>query len=146
MGSVNARIKYKIIGSDYSAQEPRMTTYLSGDSTMYEAYTSGKDLYAMIAQSAYHNEYSDNLEFYAPGKVVEVDDKSVVSGSGKEFTVKTNNDDTITVKYYELLETVEGDIAAKDLKIGDKLISDVGQLTICNKVQNNDDITLSLSM
>lgn len=123
-----------------------MTTFLSGDKTMYEAYNHGKDLYAMIAQSAYHNNYEDNLEFYPDGTELEIDDKLVVSGSGKEFAIKTNNDDVITVKYYELLETANGDIVAKDLKIGDKIISDVGQLTICSKVQNNDDITLSLSM
>ena len=80
MGSVNARIKYKIIGSDYSAQEPRMTTYLSGDSTMYEAYTSGKDLYAMIAQSAFDNNYEDNLEFYPEGTEIEIDGKKVICG------------------------------------------------------------------
>lgn len=123
-----------------------MTTFLSGDKTMYEAYNHGKDLYAMIAQSAYHNNYEDNLEFYVPGKVVDVDGKSVVSGSGKEFAIKTNDNDAIIVKYYELLETTDGDIAAKDLKIGDKIISDIGQLTICSKVLNNDDIILSLSV
>ena len=144
--SVNTRTQYRIIGSDYSAQEPRMTAYLSQDKNMLEAYNHGKDLYAMIARAAFDNKYEDNLEFYVPGKVVEVDGKPVVSGSGKEFAIKTNNDDAITIKYYELLETTNGDIAAKDLKIGDKIISDVGQLTICNKVQNNDDITLSLSI
>lgn len=144
--TVNTRTSYRIVGSDYSAQEPRMTTFLSGDPKMYEAYTTGKDLYAIIAQSAYHNNYEDNLEFYPEGTEIEIDGKPVVSGFGKEFAIKTNNDDAITVKYYELLETTNGDIAAKDLKIGDKIISDIGQLTICSIVQNNDDITLSLSI
>ena len=40
---------------------------------MYEAYLSGRDLYAVIASIAYHNNYEDNLEFrdgvlYTEGK------------------------------------------------------------------------------
>lgn len=123
-----------------------MTTFLSGDQNMYNAYLHKKDLYAMIAQSAYHNKYEDNLEFYPEGTELEIDGKQAVSGSGKEFTIKTDDNDTIMVKYYELLETINGDVAAKDLAVGDKILSDVGQLTICNKVQNNDAIILSLSL
>ena len=45
-----------------------MTAYLSSDARMYEAYNNGKDLYAMIAQAAFDNEYHENLEFYQIGR------------------------------------------------------------------------------
>jgi DNA polymerase I-like protein with 3'-5' exonuclease and polymerase domains len=57
-----------------------MTTFLSSDAKMYEAYNSGKDLYAMIAQSAFDNEYEDNLEFYPPNMELEIDGKKVITG------------------------------------------------------------------
>lgn len=75
-----ARPGYRIIGSDYSAQEPRMTTFLSGSKKMYEAYTTGKDLYAIIAQSAFHNNYEDNLEYYPEGTELEIDGKKIIAG------------------------------------------------------------------
>lgn len=123
-----------------------MTTFLSGDPTMYKAYMEGKDLYAMIAQSAYHNDYSDNLEFYIPGKIVDVDGKNVVSGSGKEFEISTDENDYITVKYYEILETISGDKQALDINIGDKIISDIGNLVIVDKIKNSNNITFKLTL
>lgn len=77
---INTRTPYKIIGSDYSAQEPRMTTFLSGDPTMYKAYIEGKDLYAMIAQSAFDNNYEDNLEFWPEGTELEIDGQKIITG------------------------------------------------------------------
>ena len=38
-----------------------MTAFLSSDAKMYEAYNEGKDLYAMIAQSAFDNEYEESF-------------------------------------------------------------------------------------
>ena len=78
--SINTRTRYSIIGSDYSAQEPRMTTFLSSDARMYEAYNNGKDLYAMIAQAAFDNEYHENLEFYPPNMEIEIDGKKIITG------------------------------------------------------------------
>lgn len=77
---INTRIKNKIIGSDYSAQEPRMTAYLSQDKNMLEAYNQGKDLYAMIARAAFDNKYEDNLEFYPEGTEIEIDGKKIICG------------------------------------------------------------------
>ena len=34
---------------------------------MIDAYKHGKDLYASIASTVYHNNYEDNLEKYADG-------------------------------------------------------------------------------
>lgn len=79
--TINTRTQYRIIGSDYSAQEPRMTTYLSQDRHMLTAYNEGKDLYAMIARSAFNNRYEDNLEFWPEGTEIEVDGKKIIAGN-----------------------------------------------------------------
>lgn len=47
---------------------------------MYQAYIEGKDLYAMIAQSAFDNEYWENLEFYPEGTEIELDGKKIICG------------------------------------------------------------------
>lgn len=57
-----------------------MTTFLSGDPTMYKAYNEGKDLYAMIAMSAFDNKYEDNLEFWPEGTELEIDGQKVIAG------------------------------------------------------------------
>lgn len=123
-----------------------MTTFLSQDPLMMEAYTTGKDLYAMIAQSAFDNEYTDNLEFYSPGYEIEIDGQKVIAGSGKEWEVSLDDQDKITVNYYELLETPTGDKSADTIQIGEKIISDNGQLTIIDKTQNNEKITFKFSL
>lgn len=89
------RTCYKIVGSDYSAQEPRMTAFLSDQfsaspspydgkpcgNKMKEAYLEKKDLYAMIAVSAFNNNYEDNLEFYPEGTRLTIDGKEVIAGN-----------------------------------------------------------------
>ena len=54
---------YKMVGSDFSQQEPRLLSSYSQDENMVNAYKQGKDLYASIASSIYHNEYRLNLEY-----------------------------------------------------------------------------------
>lgn len=56
-----------LVGSDFSQQEPRLLASYSGDTNMITAYQEGKDLYATIAASVYHNNYDDNREFYPDG-------------------------------------------------------------------------------
>ncbi len=77
---VKTRTLYKLVGSDYSAQEPRITTFLSGDPAMRQAYLEGKDLYCVIAANIYNNNYEDNLEHYPEGTVIELDGKQTVCG------------------------------------------------------------------
>ena len=77
---VKTRTLYKLVGSDYSAQEPRITTFLGGDPAMRQAYLEGKDLYCVIAANIYNNNYEDNLEHYPEGTVIELDGKQVVCG------------------------------------------------------------------
>lgn len=62
-----ARDGYCLVGSDFSQQEPRMLSNYSGDEDMIDAYKNGKDLYATIASSVYHNDYWDNMEFRQDG-------------------------------------------------------------------------------
>ena len=78
--TVKTRTQYRLVGSDYSAQEPRITTFLSGDEAMRKAYLEGKDLYCVIAASIYNNNYEDNLEHYPEGTVLELDGKTTVCG------------------------------------------------------------------
>lgn len=77
---VKTRTLYKLVGSDYSAQEPRITTFLGGDPAMRQAYFEGKDLYCVIAANIYNNKYEDNLEHYPEGTVIELDGKQTVCG------------------------------------------------------------------
>ena len=62
-------------GSDYSQQEPRTLAVMAQDEAMIEAYKTGKDLYATIAQSVYHNNYEDNLETLPDGTYSAAGDK-----------------------------------------------------------------------
>ena len=55
---------------------------------MIDAYMKGQDLYAVIAQSAFDNNYEDNLEFYPEFTELNEGDKTAVAGSGKEMTVQ----------------------------------------------------------
>lgn len=58
---------YILASSDFSAQEPRLLSQFSQDKSMINAYVEGKDLYALIAASAFHNKYEDNLEHNPDG-------------------------------------------------------------------------------
>lgn len=127
---INTRTRYKIIGSDYSAQEPRLTAFVSQDQTMIDAYMKGQDLYAVIAQSAFDNNYEDNLEFYPEFTELNEGDKIAVAGSGKEMTVSTNGTNFIEVPWCYLLPTLHGDVAANKLTTADIIISDIGNLKI----------------
>lgn len=111
---------------------------------MYEAYNNKKDLYAMIAQSAYDNEYWENLEFYPEGTEVEIDGKKIIAGNGQIYEKETDEDDSIEVPSYYLVETPTGDIPASLLKIGDKVKSDIGDLVIKYITINENLIKLSL--
>jgi DNA polymerase I-like protein with 3'-5' exonuclease and polymerase domains len=77
---LKTRTRYALVGSDFSAQEPRLTAYMSQDPKMIQAYLDGKDLYAVIAQSMFNNEYWENLEFYPEGTEIELDGKHIICG------------------------------------------------------------------
>lgn len=54
---------YAMISSDYSAQEPRITAFVSQDQKMIRSFQEGKDIYASIASMAFGVPYENCLEF-----------------------------------------------------------------------------------
>lgn len=79
--------RYIMMSSDYSAQEPRLTAYVSNDATMIESFKAGRDIYATIASVAFGYPYEKCLEFhpetgeYQPdGKQRRTESKSVLLG------------------------------------------------------------------
>ena len=60
---------YCLIGSDFSAQEPRLLAHMSGDNQMISAFKEGKDLYAHAGQLALKVPYEDCLEKRPDGTV-----------------------------------------------------------------------------
>lgn len=55
------------VGSDFSQQEPRLLSHMSGDEQMINAYKQGKDLYATIASGIYKMGYWDCMEKHEDG-------------------------------------------------------------------------------
>ena len=108
--------------------EPRITTFLSGDPAMRQAYLEGKDLYCVIAANIYNNDYWDNTEFYKEGTVIELDGKKTVAGADKSY--KKQVSDKLEVPDYYLVPTTSGDKQATDIKAGDSIIADEGAFTV----------------
>lgn len=75
-----AKEGYRIIGADYSAQEPRLTAHYSQDPGMIKAYQDGKDLYSYIAAMSFDRKYEDCLEFYPEGTVLNIEGEKIVCG------------------------------------------------------------------
>lgn len=83
---------YVLIGADYSQQEPMVTSYLSDDKMMQDAFIHGKDIYATIAALSFGKTYEECNEFFldengnktdvvnAPGKERRTQAKSIVLG------------------------------------------------------------------
>ena len=72
------------VGGDISQQEPKITAHISQDQNMLKVFREGKDIYASIAQSIYHNNYEDNLEFFDKEKT-----KVNLEGKNRRKTGKT---------------------------------------------------------
>lgn len=78
---------YVMLSSDYSAQEPRLTAFVSQDPKMIQSFKDGKDIYASIASTAFHVPYEKCLEFHpetgeyqADGKARRGEAKTIVLG------------------------------------------------------------------
>ncbi len=56
-----------LIGSDFSQQEPRILSQMSGDENRMNAYKEGKDLYAWSASLVFHKPYEECKEFRPDG-------------------------------------------------------------------------------
>ena len=75
-----AKDGYKIVGGDYSAQEPRLVAHYSQDENMLNAYLNNKDLYSVIAAQSFDVPYEDCLEFYPEGTEIEFEGQHVICG------------------------------------------------------------------
>lgn len=106
------------------------------------AYDKGLDLYAMIAQSAYNNDYWDNMEFYPPGHIIQIDGKDVVCGNAKERQECISENNSVCIKYYELVETTTGDFAANALVEGMQVKSSEGLLTVASVLTQDENTTI----
>ena len=62
-----SRLKYVIIGGDYSQQEPRLLTHLCRDPKLIETYNNKKDLYATIAAAVFKKDYWECMEHWEDG-------------------------------------------------------------------------------
>lgn len=58
---------YVLVGADYSQQEPTVTSYLSDDKMMQDAFKNGRDIYSTIAAMSFNKSYEDCLEFRPDG-------------------------------------------------------------------------------
>jgi len=67
MKSVKVRTKNTFVGADFSAQEPRLTAFLSQDPKMVKAFQEGRDLYSTLGTGVWNNDYWDNMEYYEDG-------------------------------------------------------------------------------
>ena len=145
---LKTRTRYMLVGSDFSqsAQEPRLTAFMSQDPKMKQAYFEGKDLYAVIAQSMFNNEYWENLEFYPEGTEIELDGRKVISGSGKEKLYTLEDTDSFELPHYYLVNTPSGEIEASQLKIGQYICTDAGDLQILALEPINDNIKVTLKI
>lgn len=70
------RIRYQMLGSDYSAQEVRVFAASSHDSHMIKTYEEGKDLYADVASRVFKVPYEQCLEFNPITKEMQVEGKA----------------------------------------------------------------------
>ena len=58
---------YKLVGSDYSQQEPRALASLSNDANMIQSYVDQLDLYAVIGSKIYKVPYEECQEHWPDG-------------------------------------------------------------------------------
>lgn len=100
-----------IIGSDYSAQEPRITAsvtnedaLISGYNLRNEEFPRGKDYYSQLASAAFNKPYWECTEFRKPVKVEKF--LSVIPDS---YYVTLSNGNTEQVKRVEIGQTLKGE-------------------------------------
>lgn len=66
---------YVLLSSDYSAQEPRLTAFVSSDRHLIQAFKEGKDVYASIASMSFNVPYEKCLEFHPETHEYQADGK-----------------------------------------------------------------------
>ena len=81
----------RIIGADFSAQEPRLVAHYSQDENMLNAYLNKQDLYSVIASQSFNVPYEDCLEFYPEGTEIVFEGKKVVCGYKTHLNTEGKN-------------------------------------------------------
>lgn len=105
---------------------------------MIQAYKDGKDLYSVIAQLMYHNNYEDNLEYFKEFSKITSDNKTIIAGTEEEHKCYVDeNKNYFDTPYCYLLPTPNGNVEASKCKVNDTLISDEGKVRIIN-IENID--------
>lgn len=67
MISLKTRTRYAIVGSDFSAQEPRCLTHMCGDPELRKTFEEDRDPYATLCAPAFHMDYWDCMEHHQDG-------------------------------------------------------------------------------
>lgn len=67
MGSVKIRTRYAIVGSDYSAQEPRILCHLANEPKFREIFEKDLDPYASISSLVFKKDYWECMEHHQDG-------------------------------------------------------------------------------
>lgn len=67
---------YVMLSSDYSAQEPRITAFVSGDKEMIKIFKEDRDIYGGIASLSFELPYEKCLEFHPETKEYQPDGKA----------------------------------------------------------------------
>ena len=62
-----AKPGYTLVGSDFSAQEPRILAAYSKDDKMLDAFANNRDIYATVGSGIFKNDYWDNMEHHQDG-------------------------------------------------------------------------------
>ena len=62
-----ARDGYCIVGSDFSAQEPRLLAHMANEPTLKKTFADDKDPYATISQFVFHKSYWECMETHEDG-------------------------------------------------------------------------------
>ena len=123
--------------------EPRLTAFMSQDENMIKAYKDGKDLYAVIAQSIYDNDYNDNRENFPEGtEVTLADGTKQIAGTGEAKVIEAIG--SFDAPWYYLIDTASGSKQISELKSGDGFVdADKISRTVLSNVRNGDTCTVS---
>lgn len=111
---------YKLIGADYSAQEPRLLAAYAKDQEMIDTFEQGRDLYSQVASIVYKNNYEDNREFYpdgtpnAEGKKRRGNCKSIILGIMYGRGIAS---------IAEQIKTHDGKVTRQDIQDAEKIIN-----------------------
>ena len=133
MKTIKTRTPYLLLGSDFSAQEPRLTAQVCGDPKMIQAYREGKDLYSEIASLSFKFPYEECLEHFPAGTPIKkVNDEwkscelQEVFDNAKEVEMQSK-DNRLSVGRHFILETVNGFREAQSISENDILIGYDGE-------------------